>query len=72
MKEVKRFESPENDETKNIDVPKTFEEVLNLLLVHKQALLHAQIINNVHLISYSEGSITVSYTHLTLPTKRIV
>ena len=59
LKEVKRFESPENDETKNIDFPKTFEEVLNLLLVHKEALLHAQIINNVHLISYSEGSIKI-------------
>ena len=59
MKEVKPFESPENDETKKIDFPKTFEEVLNLLLVHKEALLHAQIINNVHLISYSEGSIEI-------------
>ncbi len=59
LKEVKRFESPENIETKNINFPKTFEEVLNLLLVNKEALLHAQIINNVHLISYSEGLIKV-------------
>ncbi len=59
LKEVKPFESTEKEETKNIGVPKTFEEVLNLLLVHKEALLHAQIINNVHLISYSEGSIKI-------------
>ena len=33
--------------------------MLNLLLVNKEALLHAQLINNVHLISYSEGSIKI-------------
>ena len=59
LKEVKRFENPKNVKTKNIDFPKTFEEVLNLLLVHKEALLHAQIINNVHLISFSEGLIKI-------------
>jgi DNA polymerase-3 subunit gamma/tau len=33
--------------------------MLKLLLQYKEALLHAQIINNVHLISYKEGLIEI-------------
>ena len=55
LDEVKTYEN----QIKNVDVPKTFDEMLNLLLVNKEALLHAQLINNVHLISYSEGSIKI-------------
>ena len=59
LNEVKSIENHENNEIKNFNVPKTFDEMLNLLLVNKEALLHAQLINNVHLISYSEGSIKI-------------
>mgnify|MGYP000683259118 CR=1 FL=1 len=55
LDEVKTYEN----QIKNVDVPKTFDEMLNLLLVNKEALLHAQLINNVHLISYSEGFIKI-------------
>ena len=51
----------DNNANKNIrtENPKNFEEMLTILLQHKEALLHAQIINNVHLISYKEGFIEI-------------
>ena len=45
------------DEIKGSKSPKNFSEMLNLLLESKEALLHAQIINNAHLISYDVGLI---------------
>ena len=39
--------------------PTNFNEMLDLLLENKEALLHAQLINNVHLISYKAGFIKV-------------
>ena len=39
--------------------PESFEEMLELLLIHKELLLHAQIINNIHLVSFSKGLIKV-------------
>ena len=42
-----------------IEIPKNFEEMLKILLENKEGLLHAQIINNVHLISYKEGLIEI-------------
>jgi DNA polymerase-3 subunit gamma/tau len=33
--------------------------MLKLLLINKEALLHAQIINNIHLVSFSQGFIKV-------------
>ena len=45
------------DEIKESKSPKNFSEMLNLLLESKEALLHAQIINNAHLISYDVGLI---------------
>ena len=41
------------------EIPKNFEEMLKILLQHKEALLHAQIVNNVHLISYKEGFLEI-------------
>ena len=55
--EIKSYENQINNETQKINIPKTFEEILNLLLEKKEALLHAQLVNNAHLISYTEGSI---------------
>jgi DNA polymerase-3 subunit gamma/tau len=51
----------DSNDNKNIKTenPKNFEEMLTILLQHKEALLHAQIINNVHLISYKEGFIEI-------------
>ena len=39
--------------------PESFEEMLEMLLIHKELLLHAQIINNIHLVSFSKGFIKV-------------
>jgi len=47
------------DETKKNQTPTNFNEMLDLLLENKEALLHAQLINNVHLISYKAGFIKV-------------
>jgi len=47
------------DQTQTKDNPKNFEEMLKLLLINKEALLHAQIINNIHLVSFSQGFIKV-------------
>ena len=47
------------DETKKNKTPPNFNEMLDLLLENKEALLHAQLINNVHLISYKAGFIKV-------------
>ena len=33
--------------------------MLEMLLIHKELLLHAQIINNIHLVSFSKGLIKV-------------
>ena len=45
------------DELKESKSPKNFSEMLDLLLENKEALLHAQIINNAHLSSYDVGLI---------------
>jgi DNA polymerase III subunit gamma/tau len=45
------------NEIKKKQIPANFEKMLDLLLEHKEALLHAQLINNVHLVSYKAGSI---------------
>ena len=47
------------DETQKNKTPTNFNEMLDLLLENKEALLHAQLINNVHLISYKAGFIKV-------------
>ena len=39
--------------------PESFEEMLELLLTHKESLLHAKIINNIHLVSFSKGFVKV-------------
>ncbi len=50
-----------NDEEKSESFknPDTFEGVLELLLKNRESLLHAQLINNVHLISFEEKRIKV-------------
>ena len=48
-----------HDKSMKTENPKSFEEMLEVLLQNKEALLHAQIINNVHLISYQEGLIEI-------------
>ena len=52
-------ENTNNDEEKseNFKNPDSFESLLNLLLKNKESLLHAQLINNVHLISFEEQSV---------------
>ncbi|MCH1559922.1 MAG: hypothetical protein L7T23_07190 [Alphaproteobacteria bacterium] len=63
MKKKKSIEEPASinskDQTQTNDNPKNFEEMLKLLLINKEALLHAQIINNIHLVSFSQGFIKV-------------
>ena len=63
---LKINEQKKNDEKLNNTIkgqdtpnknPESFEEVLELLLIHKELLLHAQIINNLHLVSFSKGFI---------------
>ena len=65
---LKINEQKKNDEKLNNTIkgqdtpnknPESFEEVLELLLIHKELLLHAQIINNLHLVSFSKGFIKV-------------
>ena len=43
-------------EQKNL---KTFDEMLETLLKNKEVLLHAQIVNNAHLVKYEEGFIEI-------------
>ena len=45
------------EKSENFKNPESFEDMLDLLLKNKEALLHAQLINNVHLISFEESSI---------------
>ena len=42
-----------------LDIPENFEEMLEMLLKNKEALLHAQIINNVHLVDFQKGFIEI-------------
>ena len=65
---LKKNEPKKNDEELNNTIkgqytanknPESFEEVLELLLIHQELLLHAQIINNLHLVSFSKGFIKV-------------
>ncbi len=48
-----------NNEEKSVNLknPESFEDMLELLLKNKESLLHAQLINNVHLISFEESNI---------------
>ncbi len=45
------------EKLENFKNPESFEDMLDLLLKNRESLLHAQLINNVHLISYEEPSI---------------
>ena len=45
------------EKSENFKNPESFEDILDLLLKNKESLLHAQLINNVHLISFEESSI---------------
>ena len=45
------------EKSENFKNPESFEDMLDLLLKNKESLLHAQLINNVHLISFEESSI---------------
>ena len=45
------------EKSENFKNPESFEDLLDLLLKNKESLLHAQLINNVHLISFEESSI---------------
>ena len=49
----------DNEESKTHQNPTSFEEMLSLLLINKESLLHAKIINNVHLVSFSIGTLKV-------------
>ena len=48
-----------NNEEKleNFKNPESFEDMLDLLLKNRESLLHAQLINNVHLISFEQLNI---------------
>ena len=63
INEQKKNDKKLNNTIKGQDTPnknpESFEEVLELLLIHKELLLHAQIINNLHLVSFSKGFIKV-------------
>ena len=39
--------------------PKNFDAMLKTLLKNKEVLLHAQIVNNAHLVKYEEGFIEI-------------
>ena len=45
------------EKSENFKNPESFEDMLELLLKNKESLLHAQLINNVHLISFEKQSI---------------
>ena len=45
------------EKLENLNNPESFEDMLDLLLKNRESLLHAQLINNVHLISFEERSI---------------
>ena len=45
------------EKSENFKNPESFEDMLELLLKNKESLLHAQLINNVHLISFEESNI---------------
>ena len=47
----------DKEKLENFKNPETFEDMLDLLLKNRESLLHAQLINNVHLISFEERSI---------------
>ena len=57
-KSIKKNLINNNDEkSKKFKNPDSFENMLDLLLKNRESLLHAQLINNVHLISFGEQSI---------------
>ena len=58
-KSNEEFNNINKDKDRHHKNPKSFEEMLELLLIHKELLLHAQIINNIHLVSFSKGLIKV-------------
>ena len=63
INEQKKSDEEFNNVNKDQDTPhknpESFEEMLEMLLIHKELLLHAQIINNIHLVSFSKGLIKV-------------
>ena len=63
INEQKKSNEEFNNVNKDQDTPhknpESFEEMLKMLLIHKELLLHAQIINNIHLVSFSKGLIKV-------------
>ena len=58
-KSDEEFDSTNKDQDDQYQNPESFEEMLELLLTHKELLLHAQIVNNIHLVSFSKGLIKV-------------
>ena len=59
LKQESNLSSPNNSNTnKNVN-PKNFDEMLNLLLVNDEVLLHAQLLNNVHLVSFEQGLVKI-------------
>ena len=58
-KSDEEFDSTNKDQDNQYQNPESFEEMLELLLTHKELLLHAQIVNNIHLVSFSKGLIKV-------------
>ena len=58
-KSDEEFDSINKDQDSQYQNPESFEEMLELLLTHKELLLHAQIVNNIHLVSFSKGLIKV-------------
>ena len=58
-KSNEEFDNVNKDQDTPHKNPESFEEVLEMLLIHKELLLHAQIINNIHLVSFSKGLIKV-------------
>ena len=58
-KSDEEFHSINKDKDSQYQNPESFEEMLDLLLTHKELLLHALIVNNIHLVSFSKGLIKV-------------
>ena len=58
-KSDEEFDNINKDQDSQYQNPESFEEMLELLLTHKELLLHAQIVNNIHLVSFSKGLIKV-------------
>ena len=56
LENIKTENNPINNESEK-KLPKTLNELLDLLIANKEALLHAQIINNVYIEEFKPGEI---------------